>query len=43
MFKMDDNSAMGIAEGIRFPLTAIEVYPINIPVNLTDSAALDRG
>jgi hypothetical protein len=43
MFKMDDSSAMGIAEGIKFPFTAIEVDPIKIPGNLTDSAAVDRG
>jgi hypothetical protein len=43
MFKMDNSSAMGIAEGIGRLFTPIEVDPIKIPSNPTDSAAVDRG
>ena len=43
MFKMDNRSAMGIAEGIGHPFIAIEIYLIKIPSNLSDSAAIDGG
>lgn len=43
MFKMDNRSAMGIAEGIGRPFIAIEVDLIKISSNLTDSAAIDGG
>ena len=41
MFKMDNRSSMGIAEGIGRPFIAIEIDLIKVPSNLTDSAAID--
>jgi hypothetical protein len=39
---MDDSSAMRIAEELGLPFHTIEVDPIKIPGNLTDSTAVDR-